>query len=193
VAARGNRRRGELGASQPDTARAFFALWPDDEARAALGRLGRSLHGECGGRAIPARNIHLTLVFLGNVSAGRLPGLHALAAGVVAPQFELTLDTLAYWRHNRIVWAGTANCPPGLRELVAQLVRRLGSAGFPCEEREYVPHITLLRDARRAPVAPAGTDIVWRAGDFTLVRSERRNGGVAYKVIGRWMLGAAAH
>jgi 2'-5' RNA ligase len=42
-------------------------------------------------------------------------------------------------------------------------------------------------------VAPAGTDIVWRAGDFTLVRSERRNGGVAYEVIGRWMLGAAAH
>ncbi len=45
-----------------DTARLFFAAWPPPEAQQALGDLAGRLKSECGGRALPARNIHLTLV-----------------------------------------------------------------------------------------------------------------------------------
>ena len=172
------------------TARLFFALWPDDVVRAALAQLARSLHQECGGRMIPAFNIHLTLVFLGNVATGRVPDLHALAAAIVAPPVNLTIDALGYWRHNRIAWAGTARCPGTLRTLVAQLTCALRTAGFRCEDREYAPHITLLRDAPRSPAAKAAGGIVWRAGEFALVQSLRRNGAVAYEVIAHWPLGA---
>ena len=184
---------GGLSAPQamPDTARLFFALWPDDAVRAALARLARSLHQECGGRMIPARNIHLTLVFLGNVATGRVPDLHALAATIVAPPTDLTIDEVDYWRRNRIAWAGAAKCPGTLRTLVAQLTHALLTAGFHCEDREYAPHITLLRDARRSPAVKAAGGIAWRACDFVLMQSLRRNGAVVYEAIGRWPLGAA--
>ncbi len=175
----------------PDTARLFFALWPDEGARAALAGLAESLHQECGGRLMLEGNIHLTLAFLGNIPSGRIAQLHALAAAVAAPCFDLKIDTLTYWRHNRIVWAGTQVCPSALRDLVAQLARALRTAGFRCEEREYAPHITLLRDARRAPATRAVDGIAWRAGEFTLVQSLRRNGAVVYEAVGRWPLSAA--
>jgi 2'-5' RNA ligase len=140
---------------------------------------------------IPARNIHLTLAFLGNVASGRIPDLHALAAAIAAPPFDLVINVLDYWRHNRIVSAGTAECPEALRELVTQLTRALRPAGFRCEGREYIPHITLLRDARRSSVLKAGGGVVWRAYDFVLVQSLRRDGAVVYEAIGRWPLGDA--
>ena len=33
---------------------------------------------------------------------------------VAADAFELDLSVLGYWRHNRIVWAGTAHTPAPL-------------------------------------------------------------------------------
>lgn len=172
------------------TARLFFALWPDAAPRAALGRLARTLHEECGGRAMLTRNIHLTLVFLGNVAAGRIPDLCALAKGIVAPRFELAIGTVNHWRHNRIVWAGPKECPDALRMLVADLESALRNSGFRFDERPYAPHITLLRDARRAPAAQTMGDIPWRIADFALVRSLRRDHATVYEVMQRWPLAA---
>lgn len=175
-----------------DTARLFFALWPDQDARAALAQLAQSLHVECGGRSMLAEKIHLTLAFLGNVPSARIAELHALATTVAAPCFDLEIDTLTYWRHNRIVWVGTRECPAALRDLVAQLARALRTAGFRCEEREYAPHVTLLRGARRAPAMRAVDGIVWRTGEFTLVQALRHDSAVVYETVGRWPLGAEA-
>ena len=57
------------------TARLFFALWPDNEVRRTLDQAGRQLHAACGGRRMRAPNVHLTLVFLGNVEIARLDEL----------------------------------------------------------------------------------------------------------------------
>ena len=177
--------------SREPTARLFFALWPGDEVRAALARLAASLHAECGGRAMVERNIHLTLAFLGNVPVGRIPELGALAAGIAAPEFDLTIDALSHKRRNRIVWAGTVHCPEALRRLAADLARDLKAAGFRSEDREYVPHITLLRDARHGPAAQSGATICWHVGEFALAQANHRDGAMVYDVIARWPLTAA--
>lgn len=156
--------------------------------QAALGELARSFYRECGGRVVRTPNIHLTLVFLGDVPTARFADLMTLAGSIAATAFEFAIDTCGYWRHNRIVWAGTARCPQPLCELVLQLIRALRAAGFQCDERDYVPHITLLRAARRAPAPQAAAQIPWRAADFALVQSVRRDGGVAYDVVQRWPL-----
>lgn len=135
-----------------------------------------------------ADKVHLTLVFLGDVPAGRIADLMALADAVAGPPFELTIDVQEYWRHNRIVWAGAARCPPPLHDLVTRLVRALRASGFPCDERAYVPHITLLRDARHAPAARTAGSIFWRAGDFALVQSVGRGGVAVYEILKRWPL-----
>ena len=58
-----------------ETARVFFAIWPDAAAQKRLAELAEQLEAVCDGRKVRAENIHLTLVFLGEVSVDRLDAL----------------------------------------------------------------------------------------------------------------------
>lgn len=175
------------GAEQP--ARLFFAAWPTPEVQRSLGEVARALQRECGGRAVPVLNIHLTLVFLGNVERAFQPRLEALAAAVTASRFELRVGRVAYWRHNRIVWAGVEESPEALRALVARLEQALAGVGWRLDQRPYSPHITLLRNARRAPAADHASAVTWPVADFALVESVQRERARAYAVLRKWPLG----
>jgi 2'-5' RNA ligase len=171
-----------------DTARLFFAAWPAPEIQRALGELAAELKPGCGGRAIPAGNIHLTLAFLGDVAPERRQRLESLAAAVAAPRFDLDVDHVEYWRHNRIVWAGVAHCPPAAAALVERLGAALAGEGFRVERRPYVPHITLLRDARNAPAHGTVAAIHWPVTRYALVESAPRERGRLYQVLREWPL-----
>ena len=176
--------------SVPGTARLFFAAWPAPEVQQALGRLALGLQPGCGGRAIPARNIHLTLVFLGDVERTSLPRVESLAGAVAASRFELSVDRVQYWRHNRIVWAGVARCPPAALALVARLETAASEAGVRVERRPYLAHVTLLRDARRPPAEAAVPAIAWSVERFALVESVQRDRGRVYEPLREWPLTA---
>ena len=171
-----------------DTARLFFAAWPAPEIQQALAGLAQGLKRECSGRAIPARSIHLTLVFLGDVARERLPRLETLAAAVAEAQFDLNVDRVEYWRHNRIVWAGVEHCPEALQSLVARLEQALAAEGFGFDRRRYMPHITLLRNARRAPSESATQAVAWPVARYALVESVAHERGRAYEVLREWPL-----
>jgi RNA 2',3'-cyclic 3'-phosphodiesterase len=177
---------------KPGTGRArlFFAAWPAPEIQQALGKLALELRPRCGGRAIPARHIHLTLVFLGDVERARLPRLESLARAVAAPSFELAVDRVQYWRHNRIVWAGVGHCPPAALALVEQLAAAAAGEGIEVERRPYVPHVTLLREARRAPAEAVVPVIAWPVSRFALVESVPRERGRIYQPLREWPLAA---
>ncbi len=176
--------------AESDTARLFFAVWPAPGIQQALEKHARGLMRECGGRAIPAHNIHLTLVFLGDVGRDRLPRLEAIAAAVSAPRFELAVSRVEYWRHNRIVWAGVERCPDALQSLVDSIELALSAEGFRYDKRSYVPHVTLVRNARRAPLASAIPAIAWPVSRFALVESAQPGRGRAYEVLRHWQLTA---
>lgn len=171
-------------------ARVFFALWPDDTVRASLAELARSAQAECGGRAMAPEKIHLTLIFIGSIERARVPALEALAQRMDARAFGLGVDILGYWRHNRIIWAGARECPRELAALAAVLHAELARAGIPGEDRPYVPHITLVRDALRAPAAKMSPAVTWHAREFALIESVPERAGVRYQVRGRWPLRA---
>lgn len=168
----------------------FFAVWPSPEIQQALGRLAQDLKEECDGRAIPARNIHLTLAFLGSVDRGRMARLEEIAAAASGRRFELNVARVEYWRHNRIVWAGVDRCPEALPALVAGLELALAPEGFRFDRRPYAPHVTLVRDARRAPSAPAVSAIHWPVSHFALVESAPGSKGRVYQVLRDWPLTA---
>jgi 2'-5' RNA ligase len=168
------------------SARVFFAAWPPPNVQVALGKLAQALQRQCGGRAVPARNIHLTLVFLGDVARERLAALRALAATVSVSRFEMSIDRAGYWRHNRIVWAAMAKCPAALPELVERLEQRLAPADFQFDRRTYVPHITLLRNARRAPTGAEVPAVAWPVTRFALMESVPRGSGRAYEMLLEW-------
>lgn len=170
----------------------FFAAWPPPQVQQALGKLAQDIKRECGGRAIPAHNIHLTLAFLGDVRRDRMARLEEIAAAIsvqrFAQCFELNVARVEYWRHNRIVWAGVEQCPGALQALAAGLEQALSPEGFRFDRRPYVPHITLLRDARRGPATTAISTIQWPVHHFALVESVPRERGRVYEALRDWPL-----
>ena len=171
-----------------DAARLFFAAWPTPDVQDALHGIALQAQAQCGGRAVTARNIHLTLAFLGNVDRARLPGLEELAAAVAAAPCDLAIDRIGYWRDNRILWAGVERCPEPLTALVAALSSALGAIDFRVDARPYVPHVTLLRDARSKPARSGLPPIAWPVRDFALIESVQRSRGRVYEVLRRWPL-----
>ncbi|MBK9161719.1 MAG: RNA 2',3'-cyclic phosphodiesterase [Nitrosomonadales bacterium] len=175
-----------------ETARVFFALWPDRKVRVALSAWQPCLHELCGGRAMRAVTLHTTLVFLGEVATHRLEALQLAAREVEAGSFGLCMDTARYWGHNHIVYAAPSSLPPELSGLVAGLEDSLRRHHFRFDRRAYKPHVTLARNAKwtDAPL-PAMPPVHWPVGDFALVQSVPDGGRADYRVLARFPLRAS--
>jgi len=179
-----------MAAENPANCRLFFALWPSDAIAAQLHAAARAAHAECGGRTMRCDTLHITLAFLGSVAAGRVAEAEAAAGRMSAPAFELELDRLGYWKHNRIVWAGCSAPPPALLDLATALTQELRMGGFVLDERPFAAHATLLRNARcaSAPAPLLASPVCWPVSDFALVESHAAVGGSRYQVRRRWPL-----
>lgn len=162
--------------------RVFFAIWPDVSVADRLEGLAKELRLACGGKTTRKESIHLTLVFLGEVENTDV--LKDAAAGISASAFEIRMDKTAYWKHNRIAWAGTESIPERLHELVNALRLVLEKAGFGFDKRSYVPHVTLVRHAREPKTLPEFEPFSWAASEFCLVGSSDSG----YQILEKWPL-----
>lgn len=171
---------------KPTSLRLFFALWPDERAKAKLASWARRAHERTGGRLMQPDNLHLTLAFLGDTPADRLEALVAAAARIEPREFEWEIDTVGYWNHNRILWAGTDKAPEPLAALVADLRGALLQANFAFDPKAFVPHITLVRNARHATVLPEWKLLLWKVQGFALVKSVRTEEGNRYVNAAAW-------
>ena len=179
---------GKQGSEDLATARVFFALWPDDAVREQFTQWAKLLHETCRGTITQSRNLHITLVFLGNVALTRLGELKLLASKLAGSAFSLHFKAPSYWRHNHIAWAAPDQTPQALIDLVKALECSLRSAAFGFDERPYEPHLTLLRKARWDPPRRVPKEINWEIREFVLVHSNLAESGSEYEVIGRWPL-----
>ena len=152
-------------------ARLFFAIWPSEAARASLAKLAIDLALVADGRPVPAAKIHLTLAFLGEVSAEESRAALIAAEGVRRASYRVRLDRVGSFRAARVAWAGCARCDASLAALQKGLAQKLRGAGFALEERPFTPHLTLARRTRRAVPAASIAPIAWEADAFALVRT----------------------
>ena len=134
-------------------------------------------------------SLHLTLAFLGDTQVSRLDALRQLAATVAGQAFTLTLDSPGCWQHNHVGWLGVKETPPALTQLVSDLRRVLRAGEFPLDSQRYVPHVTLLRNARCSAPPPCQS-VVWRAQGFVLLASRKPGAEGNYDVLGDWPLPA---
>lgn len=174
--------------------RIFFAIWPDSDAQKQLAGLTKQLRLEslCGGRTIKAENIHLTLVFVGNVYPDSLKALNEAGDKInrsSLPAFDFVIDEIRYWKHNHIVYLAPGKVPQELVNLVSALREAISTAGFSLEQRAYAPHITLVRNAFCPTLPELAEPIAWRVREWALVRSEQTSNGSVYTPIRCWPLG----
>jgi 2'-5' RNA ligase len=168
----------------PNTSRLFFALWPDDKTRQALARLNRHIPA----KPIDPHNLHVTLVFLGQVDTETESLIKQLAADITTPPFELTFDCLSYWSRPKILCLTCQqDVPDEAMVLTSTLTKAAVDCGLKIDTRTYTPHITLARHARYLPDVKI-EPMVWRAEAFCLVKSCSEPAGVNYKVIQQWAL-----
>lgn len=133
--------------------------------------------------------LHNTLVFIGKVELDRLEALQLAAQEVSAESFDLCFDDARYWGHNHIVYAAPSVAPQQLVQLASALELSLTRHRFKFDQREYKPHVTLLRNARwsDAPL-PEMQPVCWQTRDFALVQSAHQDGLASYRVLARFPL-----
>jgi 2'-5' RNA ligase len=182
-------------ASEP-AQRVFFALWPQEQERQALSRATAKAASRCGGRPVPAPNLHVTLAFIGSVPRRRVPELRALAlrtAGAFAQHAPLALrfETLAHWPRQQILCTLAAAAPPAAQALAEALKDGAAAAGFTPDLKPFHAHVTVARKVTHAPSRPALRAIVWRFDAFALVDSRTEPAGPIYSVIESYLLANA--
>ena len=116
-------------------ARLFFALWPDQAVRDEIVARTRDLALQEGARRLVPENLHLTLVFLGNVDAQTRRLLEQGAALIENPAFSLRLEQLGFWKKPRIACFLPGDCPEALASLVRRLARLSRDCGVELDER----------------------------------------------------------
>ncbi len=138
--------------------RAFIAADLTPTVREAVAQVSRELQQKLAGlplRWVAPENMHLTLKFLGDVSARNLRLLEEMLAGEAHQHtaFEFGVGTLGAFpnlRHPRVLWVGVSG-PEALLRLHAGIENAMARLGYPREQRPYQPHLTLARVARNAP------------------------------------------
>ncbi len=164
--------------------RLFVGLEPSPDFRDALAALQDRLRAAgVTGRYLEPSNLHMTLAYIGMWPEAVTDRLLA-----VPEPFPVTLSRLGVFPEAGVLWAGTA--PSETLDSLAESVRRsLDEARIPFDHQPFIPHITLARK----PVIPEPgllreievPQAVMTVRAVCLYRSEHRENGMVYTVIGR--------
>jgi len=171
-----------------DSRRLFFALWPEAGLREQLADRIRPIVTAVAGRLQRPDQWHVTLEFLGAVSASRVAAVLEAASTVRAVPFEIVLDTVEHWRRPAVLSLTPRESPVELAMLVAALRLALEVHGFAPERRTYRPHLTLARHVIASPDVLAPEPLVWPAKEFVLVESITGRQGAIYRPLSAWPL-----
>jgi len=191
-----------------ELADAWKAAFADHQAR-----LRRRLQDEAPHlrlRYVRPEGIHLTLKFLGETPASRLPSIESALGQAVPhpPDLRLAVGRVGSFSDRRgpgVVWAGVAADAEALRRLrllVERLETWLASAGFSRDRQGgFTPHLTLARlpdgmsQRDREVVVRASSEIsLSRLEPMTiafvsLMQSRLGPGGARYERLGRFPAG----
>lgn len=141
------------------------------------------------GVPVAAANMHMTLAFLGEVSAEKQRALAAMAGRIHQPGFTLHLDDAGQWLRSRVVWLGTRQPPRGLLQLANMLRAQAARSGCYQSPQPFHPHLTLLRNAGQAVSIPApGFHWDFPVTEFVLYESRYAGGRTRYTPLQRWTL-----
>lgn len=172
--------------------RLFFALWPQEAVRKQLARLARRIADQCAGRCVRPENLHLTLAFIGEVDSSVVPILRQAGSVIHRTSFDLLLDKLHCWGKGSIIAAGVSQPCGELTVLVQDLRNQLSAAGVRYDTVKFVPHVTLVRNAKREPEQKHFPETIppidWVADRWSLVQSRPTPYGSAYQSLADWAL-----
>ena len=167
-----------------------------------------TLHQELVGSSLNVRwvrpaNVHLTVVFLGNVAKEDLPSLSREVGNVCLKygRFEIRLRGMGVFgglRSPRVLWIGLEGDVERMGFFRDAISKRITRFGVKVEKRPFRPHLTLGRFKKGARGGEGLKAILDKhAGlrsathvldELTLFKSELRPDGAKYTKIDSWRL-----
>jgi 2'-5' RNA ligase len=155
------------------------------------------------GRFAKTGSIHLTLQFLGNIEKDQIAPIGQVLeqAGSGVDPFDLEVGQLGVFphlAHPRVVWIGV-EAVDGLMALHSKIQEGLEPLGFPPENRDFHPHLTLLRLKSRRNLGglseylqaegPRQRAGVIQVGEIHLYQSILKRQGAEYQKLLTFVLG----
>jgi len=99
-------------------------------------------------KPVEQENIHLTLKFLGNVSASKLEEVKSALAQLTFPPFSLEINGAGAFpnlKRMNVIWVGVGEGWSQVELIFEQTEKLLHQLGFSRETRPFSPHITVAR------------------------------------------------
>ena len=146
-------------------------------------------------KLVKVDNIHLTVVFMGNIRSEDVQAIGEEAEDVCSgfEPFEITLKGLGVFpntRRPRVLWLGLEMETERISAFRDSLQERLLDFGVKEEKRAFTPHLTLGRFRKPERNDPLLGDIISRYADIkgpvgrleelVMFKSELRSGGAEY-------------
>jgi 2'-5' RNA ligase len=168
--------------------RLFIAVnFPDHVKQKLLEMQNRLRESSLHGNFTLYENLHLTLVFIGEVRPEKISVLSGILDQIDTNPFSLCFSGAGRFKRDGgdIWWAGIEE-NRRLSDLQRFLADKVRTAGFSVENRRFSPHITLGRevrlrsdfDAERLSRATAGVNM--EVNRISLMKSERLSGRLTY-------------
>jgi len=137
--------------------RSFIAIELPDALKQELAKLQGKLRQpqQSWIKWVNPQGIHLTLKFLGNVSADKIPSLTSAieASARGTPPFRLEVSGVGAFpnlKRTQVVWVGMGGEIDVLRQLQRSVESHLAPLGFAPEKREFSAHLTVARVRNQA-------------------------------------------
>ena len=171
--------------------RLFIAINFDEAIKDVVYDISKRLKAYCKKGSFTYReNLHLTIVFIGEVAVHRVDAIKAVMDRVTSEPFTLKLKGIGCFkrRGGDIYWIGIEENPDLIR-IYTQLYEGLTKIGFAIEKREYKPHLTLARrvvvknDFNKSQFSESILPVKMTVDDIALMKSERIEGKLTYTQI----------
>ena len=176
---------------------------PNGRVRAFIGvelapELSAAIHNSAMALSMPGvsivqkENLHITLAFLGDITAQTLERIVSVLSSLEVSKFPITVRGFGAFgaKSPRIVYARIEEGSKELINIYNRILPSLKDLGIPTEERAYSPHITVARLHRRLGKISsdklfASIDAVGELGSMqmpgvSLMRSELNQKGAIY-------------
>jgi len=154
-------------------------------------------------RWVKVSNIHLTIVFMGNVHPENLKGIGENVERVCHRYgpFDIFLKGAGVFggrRNPRVLWIGLEGALERMSHFKGALHKHLSPFGIKVEKRSFRPHLTLGRFRKGAGPGPPFDELlskykdlsspVCSLGQLVMFRSDLKPGGAEYTILKAWPL-----
>jgi len=142
------------------------------------------------GRWVPKDNLHITMLFLGEVEENKLTEINnVLDESIIGiSPFKLWIEGIGGFPNNKkanILWAGVKGEIDNLNQLYQQVIENISKTELSFDAKsEYTPHVTLARKVFESVSNDFSlkTD-EWTVDSLELYQSVFKDRGVMYKKI----------